>query len=230
MYFILQWHSTCVGRSFRPSSGVQECTYSNRHLSNRYCCLLDKCLLLYVKSSAPDDGRKERPKHVECHSKMDKYDTAVHVVGFNIEIILRCTALWTSNLNVKRVQFVNLNCPHKYATRFDLYSGHPQACQYKNINSNIQQTSKRSLFYFHCYLLFCLFVNRVRCLVNLVLSYSFVFMHIRVLTGVLSTYAYDVIYIVIIHHPPKWVSFFIFQVNKCTIYIYRVRQKNVYTL
>ena len=24
----------------RPSSGVQDCTYSNRHLSNRYCCLL----------------------------------------------------------------------------------------------------------------------------------------------------------------------------------------------
>jgi len=38
-YFILEWHSTCFGRSFRPSSGVQDCTYSNRHLSNRYCCL-----------------------------------------------------------------------------------------------------------------------------------------------------------------------------------------------
>ena len=31
---------TCFGRSFRPSSGVQDCTYSNRHMSNRYCCLL----------------------------------------------------------------------------------------------------------------------------------------------------------------------------------------------
>jgi len=28
-------HSTCFGRSFRPSSGVKDCTYSNRHLSNR---------------------------------------------------------------------------------------------------------------------------------------------------------------------------------------------------
>jgi hypothetical protein len=28
-------HSTCFGRSFRPSSGIQDCTYSNR-----YCCLL----------------------------------------------------------------------------------------------------------------------------------------------------------------------------------------------
>jgi len=40
IYFILEWHSTCFGRSFRPSSGVQDCTYSNRHLSNRYCCLV----------------------------------------------------------------------------------------------------------------------------------------------------------------------------------------------
>jgi len=23
-----------------PSSGVQDCTYYNRHMSNRYCCLL----------------------------------------------------------------------------------------------------------------------------------------------------------------------------------------------
>ena len=30
----------CFGRSFRPSSGVQDCTYSYRHLSNRYSCLL----------------------------------------------------------------------------------------------------------------------------------------------------------------------------------------------
>ena len=38
--FILEWHPTCFGRSFRPSSGVEDCTYSNTHLSNRYCCLL----------------------------------------------------------------------------------------------------------------------------------------------------------------------------------------------
>jgi len=40
--FILFWNDTLTyfGQSFRPSSGVQDCTYSNRHLSNRYCCLL----------------------------------------------------------------------------------------------------------------------------------------------------------------------------------------------
>ena len=75
IYFILEWHSMCSGRSFRPSSGVQDCTYSDRHLSNRYCCLLasgyeelssplasrqqylfDICLSLYVQSWTPDDG------------------------------------------------------------------------------------------------------------------------------------------------------------------------------
>jgi len=40
IYFILEWHSTCFGRSFHSSSGIQACIYSNRHLSNRYCCLL----------------------------------------------------------------------------------------------------------------------------------------------------------------------------------------------
>jgi len=48
-------------------------------LSNRYCALLlagrqqylfDICLLLYVQFSTPDDGWKDRPKHVQCHSKL----------------------------------------------------------------------------------------------------------------------------------------------------------------
>jgi len=89
IYFILEWHSTCFGRSFRPSSVVQD---SNRHLSNRYCCLLasgyevesttsyplasrqqymfDKCLLLYVQSSTTDDGRKPHTftHHTHMHT------------------------------------------------------------------------------------------------------------------------------------------------------------------
>jgi len=47
--------------------------------TNWFCCLLaskqtavsvSKCLLVYVQSWTPDDGRKYRPKHVECHSKI----------------------------------------------------------------------------------------------------------------------------------------------------------------
>ena len=40
--FILLWNDNLhVSDSLsRPSSTVQDCTFSNRHLSNRYCCLL----------------------------------------------------------------------------------------------------------------------------------------------------------------------------------------------
>ena len=40
MRSILEQHSTCFGRSLRPSSGVQDCTYSIRYMSYRFCCLL----------------------------------------------------------------------------------------------------------------------------------------------------------------------------------------------
>ena len=77
-------HSTCFGWSFCPSSGVWDCTYRNRRLSNRYYWLhdsgyllasrqrylFDRCLLLYVQSQTPDYGREDHPKHAECHSKM----------------------------------------------------------------------------------------------------------------------------------------------------------------
>ena len=64
----LEWHSTCFGRSFRPSSAVEDCTYNNSkqtavsvwHMSFALCT---------VQSWTPDDGRKDRPKYVECHSK-----------------------------------------------------------------------------------------------------------------------------------------------------------------
>ena len=39
-------------------------------LASRQQYLFDKCLLLYVQSCTPDDGSKDRPKHVECHSKI----------------------------------------------------------------------------------------------------------------------------------------------------------------
>jgi len=39
--FIYFWTTLYMfRRSFRPSSGIQDCTYSNRYMSNRYCCLL----------------------------------------------------------------------------------------------------------------------------------------------------------------------------------------------
>ena len=39
-------------------------------LASRQQYLFDIRLLLYVQSWTPDDGRKDRPKHVQCHSKI----------------------------------------------------------------------------------------------------------------------------------------------------------------
>jgi len=98
-------HSTCFGRSLRPSSGVQDCTYSISYMSYRLVdCILagtrwksfylvppskqstnlyDIQLVLSVQSWTPDDGRRDRPKHVEWYSINSKI---VHLVGFTIEI------------------------------------------------------------------------------------------------------------------------------------------------
>ena len=46
--FILVKSSTCFGRSFRPSSGAQNCTYGNRHMSNSCCYLLLRSCLTYT--------------------------------------------------------------------------------------------------------------------------------------------------------------------------------------
>jgi len=38
----IEYHSTWFGRSFRPSSGVQDCTYSIRYMSYRFVdCMLE---------------------------------------------------------------------------------------------------------------------------------------------------------------------------------------------
>jgi len=69
--------STCFRQFFRPSSGAQNCIYSVRYLSEQYCCLLsagssNKYLTLYVQFRAPDDGRKNRLKHVEHLTEINK--------------------------------------------------------------------------------------------------------------------------------------------------------------
>ena len=41
--FILVKLSTCFGRSFRPSSGAQNCTYGNKHMSSSSCLTYACC-------------------------------------------------------------------------------------------------------------------------------------------------------------------------------------------
>jgi len=66
--FVLFWNdnlhitAVCLLASTRCSI-----SYS---LASRQHYLFDKCLLLYIQSRTPDDGREDRPKHVECHYKI----------------------------------------------------------------------------------------------------------------------------------------------------------------
>ena len=63
--FISVQCSTCFRRFFHPSSHAQNCTYTIRYLS-------DQCLTLYVQFWAPDDGRKNRLKHAEHLTEINK--------------------------------------------------------------------------------------------------------------------------------------------------------------
>jgi len=79
--FILFWNDT---PHVSDGLSVHHQAFTTVHTATGVCqtdtayCLLastqqylfDKCLLPYVQSRTPDDGRKDCPKHVECHSKL----------------------------------------------------------------------------------------------------------------------------------------------------------------
>ena len=84
--FILFWNDTLhvsdglsvhhqEFKTVHTATGICQTDTAVYLLANRKQYLFDKCLLLYVQSWTPDDGRKNRPKHVECHSKINKFDT-----------------------------------------------------------------------------------------------------------------------------------------------------------
>ena len=73
-------------KTVRTAIGVCQTDTAVCLLASQQQYLFDKCLLLYVQSWTADDGRKGRPKHVECYSKWNKIETSVHLVGFAIEI------------------------------------------------------------------------------------------------------------------------------------------------
>jgi len=52
--------------------------------------------LLFVQCKTPNDGQRNCPKHAESHFK-NKFEKLVHVVGFIIRNLSRCTVTWVSN-------------------------------------------------------------------------------------------------------------------------------------
>jgi hypothetical protein len=101
----LRWNSTCFGQFLCPSSGVFHCTHNNVicHTGLLTACeqavskLVWHIPLLCVQCKTPNDGQRNCPKHVEFHSK-NKFEKLVHLVGFIIRNVTRCTITWTSNL------------------------------------------------------------------------------------------------------------------------------------
>ena len=111
----LEWNSTCFGQFLCPSSGVCHCTRSSGicHRGLLTACKQDQdgtqfnpdparqlsatCMtpLLCVQWKTPDDGQRNCPKHVEFHSK-NKFEKLVHLVGFSIRNLSRCTVTWMS--------------------------------------------------------------------------------------------------------------------------------------
>jgi hypothetical protein len=107
IFKFIECHSTCFGRSFCPSSEVQDCTYSIRYMSYR---LVD--CMLYVQSWTPDDGWKDHLKHVEWYWINLKI---VHLVGFTIEMLqFYCKHHWAAKHTAYCSNWYNLK--HKIHT------------------------------------------------------------------------------------------------------------------
>jgi hypothetical protein len=94
----LEWNSACFGQLLCPSSGVLRCTHSNGtcHTSLLTACEQDQDVtLLCVQWRTPDDGQSNCQKHAEFHSK-NKFEKSMHLVGFIIRNLSRCTFTLTS--------------------------------------------------------------------------------------------------------------------------------------
>ena len=106
--------STCFRGFLRPSSGVQKLYIHHRVLCQTFtatchCCGRDgttvafnskgltKYPMLCIQIWAPDDGRRNRLKHVEHFTEVNKLCN-VASRWLYLKIHLRCTDPWTSNL------------------------------------------------------------------------------------------------------------------------------------
>jgi len=97
------------GHFLCPSSGVFQCTHSNGICHTGLLTAYEQnqdvskavwhIPLLCVHLKTPDDGQRNCPKHVEFPSK-NKFEKLVHLVGFIIRNLSRCTVTWTSKRHI----------------------------------------------------------------------------------------------------------------------------------
>jgi hypothetical protein len=114
----LKRNSTCFGQFLCPPSGVFHCAHSIGicHTGLLTACQQDQngtswsCSqvvskpvwhipLLCVQWKTPDDGQRNCRKHVDFYFK-NKFEKLVHLVGFIIRNLSRCTVTWTSNIHL----------------------------------------------------------------------------------------------------------------------------------
>ena len=108
--------STWVRRFLRPSSGAQNFIYSIGYFVKPLLLPatvvagsskgLTKYPMLYIQFWVPDDGRRNRLKHVEHFTEINILRN-VASRWLYLEIHLRCTDRWRSNLN-KNLSFLQI--------------------------------------------------------------------------------------------------------------------------
>ena len=77
--------SVLTVKTVHTASGTCHTGYTDCLLASSQHNLYGMYLMLYVQSWTPDDGRRDRPKHVECYFKK-KFEKLMHLVGFTTEI------------------------------------------------------------------------------------------------------------------------------------------------
>ena len=109
--FILVKHSTYFERSFRPSSGAQDCTYNNRHMPDTAtCCKRGR------------DGKSSiSPKHVEC---INPLNPELNPICYLLAILGAHHFLHVSRIRVKLLTFRLLMSYIYGATILDVSRSH----------------------------------------------------------------------------------------------------------
>ena len=100
----LEWNSTCFGQFLYPSSGVFHCTHSNDichtgllasklsanlyDIHSYHCCVYSGKLLMMDRRTV---------RNMQSFIPRINFEKLVHLVGFIIRDLIRCTVTWTLN-------------------------------------------------------------------------------------------------------------------------------------
>jgi len=107
-------------------------------LASRQQYMLDKSLLLYVQSWTPDDGRKDGPKHVECHSKIKQ----IWYTGASSWFYYRNNITMHGSMNFKLVKCLfnfNTYSYNPYFWYFDTLAKYKTT--FRRVRTRLQQNS-----------------------------------------------------------------------------------------